>query len=118
MQYRVILQWGQSDEGNYCDVFDAPDEKAAKRMCAEQMFDEYPNMKEDYTPEEREQWILDRMNACDDICTVRDLDVHVRALMDAATKLLSTFGGVTPGQRKAAADMEAAIVAAQLALGD
>jgi hypothetical protein len=111
MKYRVILQWEQADEGNYCDVFEAPDEEAAKRMCAEAMADsESGPHPDDYTPEEREQWIRDTVARCDDISIDPDLARHVRALIDAASKLLAN-----PGQTQAD-DMNAAIVAATLAL--
>jgi hypothetical protein len=106
MKYRVILQWEQPDEGNYCDVFEAPDEEAAKRMCAEAMADSESGPH----PEEREQWILSRMEACVDISIDPDLARHVRALIDAAGKLLAN-----PGQTQAD-NMNAAIVAATLAL--
>lgn len=73
-KYRVILAWGQADEGNYCDVFEAPNEEAAKRLCAEAMLDCCPDVYDDQTPEEREQWIVNRIAECDDISISRELE--------------------------------------------
>jgi len=69
LSFNVTLSWGSPQEGNYSDVVEAENEGAALRALAEEMADHSDGPELD-TDEEREEWILDRVNGFHDVYPV------------------------------------------------